>query len=347
MINWIQRKSSNFNMNIKKRSNTSSSSSNTSPTTTATTTPRTSLIMDNVVSYASDTQIGEGNKINEDVIVPAISLGEATTKEQQNEFLDSIIYTAVFDGCKGNTCSDFYSKKLHEYIGEIFLENNITSFQEFCSLGLIEKAFEKCEENFNLQNPTSTSGSCGITALVNENTFLLSWVGTCRAVLWSGGTFQLTNDHVTGNEKEKARILKSGGFILNERLMGILKQTRSFGLTDIKKRIPFEIISSTPESICLSLNESQVPCSISFVILASDGLFDILSNEEACEIVLQVINKEQKSFDLQLACKNLIQTAMDYFKKTTTNNNDLLLDDISVSIIAWNHNNNNNSKGKS
>ena len=66
---------------------------------------------------------------------------------------------------------------------------------------------------------------------------------------------------------------------MNKRVMGLLAVTRSFGDHSIK-----EFIISEPY-----IQSRILPNSNSFIILACDGVFDVLSDEEACRIVVQSI----------------------------------------------------------
>lgn len=68
---------------------------------------------------------------------------------------------------------------------------------------------------------------------------------------------------------------------MNKRVMGLLAVTRSFGDHSIKE---FVICEPYIQSVTLSKSNS-------FIVLACDGVFDVLSDEEVCTIVLQCINR--------------------------------------------------------
>lgn len=71
----------------------------------------------------------------------------------------------------------------------------------------------------------------------------------------------------------------SGGMVINKRVMGLLAVTRSFGDHSIK-----EFVISEPY-----IQSRKIIDDHSFIVLACDGVFDVLSDEETCNIVLQSI----------------------------------------------------------
>ncbi|RZC68281.1 hypothetical protein C5167_031538 [Papaver somniferum] len=76
---------------------------------------------------------------------------------------------------------------------------------------------------------------------------------------------------------EKERIQASGGTVMNwngSRVLGVLATSRSIGDRYLK---PY--VTSVPEVTVTSRTESD-----EFVICASDGLWDIMSNKMACNI---------------------------------------------------------------
>uniref|UniRef100_A0A6B2LG99 PPM-type phosphatase domain-containing protein n=1 Tax=Arcella intermedia TaxID=1963864 RepID=A0A6B2LG99_9EUKA len=137
-----------------------------------------------------------------------------------------------------------------------------------------------------LEKNRDPSGSTCVLALLHENYLLVSWIGDSRCVLCRGKKcIPMTVDHTPLRYDEKKRIEKMGGKVnLNDntgdapRVMQSLAVTRSFG--DIKlKRNKFLI--AEPE-----FTETLLEPEDRFVILASDGLWDVMSEEEAVAFVL-------------------------------------------------------------
>ncbi|KAF4321257.1 hypothetical protein BBO99_00003624 [Phytophthora kernoviae] len=142
-------------------------------------------------------------------------------------------------------------------------------------------------------------------------------VGDCRAVLCTadGDAVDLTIDHKASLSAEKERIEASGGFVHNGRLDGILAISRGFG--DLAHKQDGHLVV-TPDVIEHLVNPAD-----QFMLLASDGLFDVLTSQQAVNFVLR---KLQTHGDVQLAAQELVLKAQAYFAH----------DNISVVIVALN-----------
>ncbi|CAH0473533.1 unnamed protein product [Peronospora belbahrii] len=142
-------------------------------------------------------------------------------------------------------------------------------------------------------------------------------VGDCRAVLCTADAVavDLTTDHKASVPAEQARIEASGGFVHNGRLDGILQISRGFG--DLAHKQDGHLVV-TPDVI-----EHLVDPSDQFLLLASDGLFDVLTSQQAVNFVLR---KLQTHGDVQLAAQELVLKSQAYFAH----------DNISVIIVALN-----------
>lgn len=102
-------------------------------------------------------------------------------------------------------------------------------------------------------------------------------VGDSRAVLLRGKrAVRLSYDHKGSDVIEQQRVKESGGFIMNDRVNGMLAITRALGDAEMKDFIagrPY-----TTETV-LRPGEDQL------LILACDGLWDVCSDQEACELI--------------------------------------------------------------
>jgi serine/threonine protein phosphatase PrpC len=143
------------------------------------------------------------------------------------------------------------------------------------------------------QHPQYIANYCGCTALVvvlyldsrNRRHAQIINLGDCRAVLSANGkAVPLTLDHKPSWPDEKKRIdsvnLKNGTnekikFIEGDFRIGDLSVSRSFGDLD---NCPF--ITHMPDIFTHRINGTD-----EFIILACDGLWDVLRNEEAVNFV--------------------------------------------------------------
>jgi len=138
----------------------------------------------------------------------------------------------------------------------------------------------------------------------------------------------LTIDHrVRTNPSEEARVKEKGGIILKGRVWGSLMITRSFGDREAKtpnkaekcdKIIPGVIIA-VPEINVIELTKKSC-----FLLLASDGIWDVLKPCEAVNIA-----SKQLRLSPNAICEQITRTAK---------RQNLSSDDMTV-VIALNLNN--------
>eukprot|EP01018_Ginkgo_biloba_P025526 Gb_22266 [translate_table: standard] len=124
-----------------------------------------------------------------------------------------------------------------------------------------------------------SSGACCVTALIKDGCLVVGNAGDCRAVLCRGGNAEaLTCDHRAEREEERKRIENLGGYVDIHhgawRVQGTLAVSRSIGDLHLK-----EWISAEPETKKLPITSD-----CEFLIMASDGLWEKVSNQEAVDI---------------------------------------------------------------
>lgn len=89
---------------------------------------------------------------------------------------------------------------------------------------------------------------------------------------------RLSTVHHTSNTSEVVRIRQKGGLVFNKRVYGKLCLTRAFGHDELKEYVP-----SQP---AVFQHEIQ-PEKSEFIVILSDGLTDVLTDEEICHVVNQ------------------------------------------------------------
>ena len=149
---------------------------------------------------------------------------------------------------------------------------------------------------------------------------IIAHVGDCRAVLCERGVaVQLTEDHHAAVPSEKTRIEAAGGWISKNRVNGVLAVSRSFGdimFKTFKPNIPApEFYGDEEETDGIWANQNQVISmpdileldvqpTYEFVVLGSDGIFEVFS----CAGIVSFVRDELfKHGDAQRAARAAIK----------------------------------------
>nr|CAI5845503.1 unnamed protein product [Callosobruchus analis] len=232
-------------------------------------------------------ECGEGNGIRygvasmqgwrvemEDAHMAKTNLGDA---------LKDWSYFAVFDGHAG--------AKVSAHCAEHLLDT-IMATEEFQEdvMKAIHKGFLELDSQMRaLPEMTSgedKSGTTAVCAFVSPKTIYIANCGDSRAVLCSRGqpVFS-TQDHKPGLPSERDRILKAGGSVMIQRVNGSLAVSRALGdfeYKNVEGRGPCEqLVSPEPEIFVRERDEDGDE----FLVLACDGVWDVMSNEELCAYI--------------------------------------------------------------
>ena len=197
-----------------------------------------------------------------------------------------IHYFAVFDGHGGTKTSRHLSRELIENVVQT------PAFSEGKLGEAIEVGFAAADSHLATQAKASTGlddGACACTVWLRGESLLVANVGDSRAVLSSGGkAVPLSNDHKPNRPDERRRIQSHGGFVQTlgvPRVNGVLAVSRAFGDCTLK---PY--ITAAPEIAEVELGTIGED---EFVIVASDGLWDVFNNQEAVDFVTKAMKKEK------------------------------------------------------
>ncbi|XP_060212887.1 protein phosphatase 2C 37-like [Lycium barbarum] len=205
-----------------------------------------------------------------------------------NENSNNLHFYGVYDG---HGCSHVAMKckeRMHEIVKnevekkESWKDAMIQSFSEMdkevvdYSSGSFPSGSDcRCE----LQTPQCDAvGSTAVVAVVTPDKIVVSNCGDSRAVLCRNGVaIPLSVDHKPDRPDELNRIQEAGGRVIywdGARVLGVLAMSRAIGDNYLK---PYVI--SEPE-VTITERTDEDEC----LILASDGLWDVVSNETACGV---------------------------------------------------------------
>ena len=153
----------------------------------------------------------------------------------------------------------------------------------------MSEAFAQLEEQCLVLTPPS--GACICLCIAERGRAWVANLGDCRALavsLEDGPACLLSVDQRSGEGAEYNRILATGGSVVGNAVEGLMP-SRTLGDADVKILCPAGVILAEPE---VRVWEGQ-----GIVIIASDGLWDVLSNED-------VLNMIPRGKTLRRACQD-------------------------------------------
>ncbi|RAL36961.1 hypothetical protein DM860_003883 [Cuscuta australis] len=222
-------------------------------------------------------------------------------------------FFGVYDG---HGCSHVAMKcrdRMHEIVREELVEGEPlweeAMSRSFCkmdqeitelSAGADSVAAERSSCRCELQTPQCDAvGSTAVVAVVTPESIVVSNCGDSRAVLCrNGSAVPLSVDHKPDLPDEMKRIEDAGGRVIywdGPRVLGVLAMSRAIGDNYLKPYVIPEpevtITERTPEDECL--------------IIASDGLWDVVSNETACGVARMCLRQGKSRSPAVLPEKDL------------------------------------------
>jgi len=217
---------------------------------------------------------------------------------------DAMEYAAIFDGHGGDQVAEMCATKMHRV-----LARHLTLTDD-----VAQALRDSYEEMNSLCKNLPDMGATAVMALVIDQKLWISNAGDARAVIAhrSEGAVRMSFDHKPDAPSEKARVESVGGQVFSlfgcARVNGMLAVSRAIGDAGMH---PY--VSSEPYVNSVDLNGD-----VDFVILACDGVWDVISDADAVKIV-------KKASSAAAAAQLLTQTALE---KNSTDN-------ISVIVIFF------------
>ena len=187
---------------------------------------------------------------------------------------DSSIY-CIFDGHGGSEVAQFCYERM---IANLIADSSYSS----STADAICRAFLQTDSQFSKLNSSLNCGSTSLVSVIHNKTIYVGNAGDCRAVLISenGLATDLSIDDKPNDEGELKRIEAAGGKVLHWgrwRVEGVLAVSRSIGDISLK---PFVI----PDARVQTHEIVKGDC---FLLMASDGIWDVLTSSQAAKLVIQ------------------------------------------------------------
>ena len=229
-----------------------------------------------------------------------------------------------YDGHGGDQISERLTTTLHAHVATALEEADAAAASSDgggggsdLSAPLIA-AYEACDAEASQWAFESQifAGSTANSLLLRGDTLYCANAGDCRAVLCRGGVaLDLSRAHNPAAADEKQRILDAGGHVRSRRVNGILAVSRAFGDIELKKVWRASSQSTVPEAsrndIIIARPEVQketiVPGDL-FLIVACDGLWDVMSSQQAVDYTLRFLLKTR---DADATARLLADKAVD------------------------------------
>lgn len=151
------------------------------------------------------------------------------------------------------------------------------------------------------------SGSTATAVMISPRNIYFINCGDSRTFLCRNSHVVFyTEDHKPCNPREKERIQNAGGSVTLQRINGSLAVSRALGDFDFKEvewRAQTEqLVSPEPEVYELERTPED-----EFLVVACDGVWDAISNEELCAFVR---NRLQVCDDLREICAQVIDLCL-------------------------------------
>jgi serine/threonine protein phosphatase PrpC len=198
-------------------------------------------------------------------------------------------YYAVFDGHGGEDVASYLKTHLGPVIKDT-LTKILTTYKTNVTIAHIIDVLHTSFEKINQQIPTCIALNTGSTAVVVLKHCQHIWVANCgdsRAIMNNGinSSIELSSDHKPNRDDEQARIIRNGGFVAKAypgdvfRVNGVLAVSRSIGDLMLQPHVTWK-----PEIKYFQKSKSN-----GYMFLATDGIWDVLSNNEVVDIVNKCI----------------------------------------------------------
>lgn len=229
---------------------------------------------------------------------PVISVKDYSVKEEANypyrDYMEdcykvvdkfanesNIGYFSLYDGHGGKETSNFIKDRLAQLFEQNFKSQSSPSSVNYEKM-LVE-VFEKCDDEIKNRYWSEYTGSTAcvvFTVKDNNNNYVIysANAGDSRTILLNTEkniVKRLSYDHKASDPAEINRLRKTGGTCFNGRVFGTLAVSRAFGDYEYKK---FGICATPYVTKTLSQKGDK------YIVIASDGVWDVLSDEDVLAI---------------------------------------------------------------
>jgi len=215
------------------------------------------------------------------------ALSSSSAPSQPQHLLSSALF-AVFDGHGGSEVS--------RHVADHLLDHVVPCLRDAESAGAaLKQALLQLEEDLRRNSPKDRWNLVGCTAavaLLSRSSVTVASVGDSRVFKCrNGACVPLTHDHKPESPRERRRIEAAGGIVAKHgpcyRVDLCLNMSRALG--DFQFKDPGlppdqQKISPTPDVMTCEIDDND-----EFLVVACDGLFELMTWDTVCDYVHQRI----------------------------------------------------------
>lgn len=227
----------------------------------------------------------------------------------KNLYVQNILfsYFAIFDGHGGPQVAIFLRDNFHKYLLDELKLITFTNDSELNNKTIIlsiNNTFAKIDNDImNNKKIKNNNGSTGTIILLFRNPLnhfqriiICANVGDSKGFIINKNNIQkITKDHICSDDNETNRIRSKGGVVFNGRVFGMLMITRSFGDKEFKQ---YGVLP-TPNIFLSQIEDNNI-----YAVIASDGVWDTISEEDLFKLSKSKMSSEELS-------KKIVGTTME------------------------------------
>ncbi|XP_020316090.1 protein phosphatase 1G [Oncorhynchus kisutch] len=184
------------------------------------------------------------------------------------------------------------------------------------------------------EEPGADSGTTAVVALIRGKQLIVANAGDSRCVVSEKGkAIDMSYDHKPEDELELARIKNAGGKVtMDGRVNGGLNLSRAIGDHFYKRNKALgpeeQMISSMPDVKELTLNPEH-----DFMIIACDGIWNVMSSQEVVDFVSQRI--KPNADDAARPLSSVVEELLDHCLAPDTSGDGTGCDNMTCIIITF------------
>ncbi|KAI9005506.1 phosphatase 2C-like domain-containing protein [Phycomyces nitens] len=236
----------------------------------------------------------------------------------------NLSFFGVYDGHGGKNVAEYTGRQMHNKVRKSpFFDKK--DYKE-----ALRDAFMSLDKEINNDKAFASdpSGCTAVTALITpDKRIFVANAGDSRSVISVGGKNKpLSYDHKPTNQSESQRIVNAGGFVEYGRVNGNLALSRAIGDFEFKKntQLPAEeqVVTCNPDII-----EHKITDEDEFFVLACDGIWDCMSNQQVVDFIRTKIVEETP-------IEKICETIMDHCLSSNNDNASVGYDNMSIVIVG-------------